>query len=251
MQSKYYGWGLPIDISKNGWQIDQLINVLHVFMAILFVGWFTFFIYVIIRFRNRPGHKAEYHTKHFKTPTVLETGIVLTEFVLLFAFSIPIWHLYRNQIPPRDKSLVVRVVAEQFAWNIHYPGQDRIFGRTDPKLISMSNPLGLDPGDPNGKDDIITLNQFHIPVDMPIIIDLSSKDVIHSFTVPVMRVKQDAIPGQVVPVWFEAKQTGSFEIACAQLCGLGHYRMRGFFVVDSKEDFNKWMDEQAAERTKS
>ncbi len=217
-------------------------------MAVLFIGWFAFFIYTIIRFRQRPGHKAEFHIKHFKTPTYLEAGVALTEFVLLFAFSIPLWHFFRNEMPPKDKSLQVRVVAEQFAWNIHYPGKDGAFGKTDPKLISATNPLGLDPNDPEGKDDIITLNQLHIPVDMPVIVDLSSKDVIHSFTLPVMRVKQDAIPGQMIPVWFEAKSTGNFEIACAQLCGLGHYRMRGFFIVESKADFGKWLDGQAAEK---
>ncbi len=115
MQSKYYGWGLPIDISKHGWQIDQLIIILHVFMAVLFIGWFAFFIYAIIRFRKRPGHKAEYHTKHFKTPTYLEAGVALTEFVLLFAFSIPLWHFFRSERLPIEKSLQLRVVAEQFA----------------------------------------------------------------------------------------------------------------------------------------
>ena len=153
-------------------------------------------------------------------------------------------------MPPKDKSLQVHIVAEQFAWNIHYPGKDGVFGKMDPKLITASNPLGLDPNDANGKDDVITLNQLHIPVDTPVIVNLSSKDVIHSFTLPVMRVKQDVIPGQVIPIWFEAKSTGNFEIACAQLCGLGHYRMRGFFIVDTKENFAKWLGEQAAEKAK-
>ena len=250
MQTKYYGWGFPIDISKHGPQIDQLINILHVFMLVLFVGWGTFFVYTLIRFRKREGHKAEYHGKHLKTPTYLEAGVALTEFVILFVFAIPIWHALRNDFPPRDKSVQVRVVAEQFAWNIHYPGRDGIYGKSDSALVSSTNPLGMDPNDPNGKDDIIMLNQLHIPVNTPVIVDLSSKDVIHSFSIPVMRVKQDAIPGQVVPLWFEAKETGNFEIACAQLCGLGHYRMRGFFIVDTKEDYKKWLEEQAAEKAK-
>lgn len=250
MQPKYYGWGFPINISKHGAQIDQLINALHVFMLILFVGWATFLIYTLIRFRKREGHQAEHPSKHFKAPTYLEAGVVLTEFVILFAFAIPLWHTLKNDLPPRNKSVQIRVVAEQFAWNIHYPGLDGIYGKADPKFISSTNPLGMDADDPNGKDDIITTNQLHIPVDTPVIVDLSSKDVIHSFSLPVMRVKQDVIPGQVVPIWFEANQTGNFEIACAQLCGLGHYRMRGFFIVDTKEDFKKWLEEQAAEKIK-
>lgn len=244
MQQKY-GWGLPIDISVHGPQIDHLIILVHIFMAVLFVGWFSFLIYTLFRFRARPGHKAEHHIKHFKLPTYLEIGVAIFEVVLLFAFSIPLWHHWREDMPDKAKAVHIKVVAEQFAWNIHYPGQDGVFGRTDPKLIDPSNPIGLDPADPAGKDDIININQLHIPVHTPVIVDLTSKDVIHSFFLPVMRVKQDVIPGESIPVWFEATQTGDFEIACAQLCGLGHYRMRGFFTVDTKEDFEKWLKDQA------
>ena len=244
----YYGWGLPIDVSTNGWEIDRLIIVIHIIMGVLFVGWFAFFVYSIFRFRARPGHKAEYHVKHFKLPTYLEVAVALTEVVLLAAFSFPIWSHTKVEFPDRSKALNIHVVAEQFAWNIHYPGADGVFGKRDVNLISSTNPLGLDPSDPMGKDDVATINQLHIPVDTPVIVDLSSKDVIHSFFLPVMRVKQDAIPGQAAPLWFQAKQTGEFEIACAQLCGLGHYRMRGFFVVDDKDKFASWMAEQVAQK---
>ncbi len=244
----YYGWWLPIDISTNGWEIDRLIVVIHVVMAVLFVGWLVFLLYAIFRFRSRPGHKAEYHTKHFHAPTYLEVAVAITEVILLTAFSFPIWGHTRIDFPSRDRAIQIRVVAEQFAWNIHYPGKDNIFGKAEPGLMNATNPLGLDPNDPAGKDDVATINQLHIPVDMPVIVDLSSKDVIHSFFIPVMRVKQDAIPGQLIPMWFQAKQTGEFEIACAQLCGLGHYHMRGFFIVDTKDKFDQWMAEQVAQK---
>ena len=245
MNQNYYRWGMPIDISTHGGEIDRLIFVVHVFMAALFIGWLAFLVYSIVRFRQRPGHKAAHQAEHFKLPTYLEVGVALFEVLLLCAFSFPIWNHVRAQFPDKDKALQVRIVAEQFAWNVHYPGKDKIFGKRDLKLIDSSNPLGADPKDPAGKDDVITINQLHIPVDTPVIATLSSKDVIHSFALTVMRVKQDVIPGQTVDVWFQARQTGNFEIACAQLCGLGHYRMRGAFVVDSKEDFKKWMAEQA------
>jgi cytochrome c oxidase subunit II len=250
-----YGWGLPIDISTHGWQVDRLIHIFHVFMFILFFGWFVFFLYTVIRFRHREGHKAEYHTSHFKLPTYLEVGIAVFELALLLAFSIPAWATVREKFPDAADSVRIRVVAEQFAWNIHYTGKDGVFGKTDPKLMNASNPLGLDRSDPHAKDDVATINQLHIPVDTPVIAELTSKDVIHSFFLPVMRVKQDTVPGQAIPVWFQATQTGQFEIACAQLCGLGHYRMRGFFVVDSKEEFAKWLaglapaEETAPEQT--
>ncbi len=240
-----YGWSLPIDVSTHGYQIDRLIWVIHWFMAVLFVGWFLFFLYTLFRFRARAGHKPEHHEKHFKLPTYLEAGVAVFEVVLLVGFSFPIWAHIRNQFPDEKKALHVRVVAEQFAWNVHYPGPDGVFGRTSPALMNASNPLGIDRTDPRALDDIATINQLHIPVDTPVIAQLTSKDVIHSFFLPVMRVKQDTTPGQQIPVWFQAKQTGDFEIACAQLCGLGHYRMRGFFVVDPKETFTQWLAEQA------
>jgi cytochrome c oxidase subunit 2 len=245
---KDYGYGLPVDISTYGFQIDRLINILHVFMIVLFIGWFIFFVYLLIRFRARPGQKAQHHVTHFKLPTYLEVGVALTEVVLLVVFSIPFWYHLKKDFPPKDKSLEIRVVAEQFAWNIHYPGKDGVFGKTDAKLMNSSNPVGLDPNDPAGKDDITTINQLHVPVGKPVIAHLTSKDVIHCFALTVMRVKQDVIPGQSIPVWFEAKKAGNFEISCAQLCGLGHYRMRGYFIVDEPAVFNAWMDGEAAKK---
>jgi len=245
VEQNYYGWGLPIDISTHGAPIDQLINIFHVIMAVLFVGWFLYLIIALVKHRARPGHKATYKLNHFKTPTYIEIAVALVETVLLVGFSFPIFHQYRNVPPLANESLVVRVVAEQFAWNIHYPGSDGVFGKTDPKLITTFNPVGLDSEDPAAKDDVTTINQLHIPVNTPVIAKLSSKDVIHSFSLPVMRVKQDVVPGQEISVWFEATQSGDFEIACAQLCGLGHYRMRGFFIVDSEEDFQAWLKEKS------
>ncbi len=241
---KYYGWGLPFDASVHGAQIDRLIYIFHGFMAVLFIGWFSFLLFCLIKFRQRPGHQAIYHTKHFKLPTYLESGVAVFEGVLLFGLAIPMFYQYRMELPPRDKSMEIRVVAEQFAWNIHYPGPDRVFGKTDIKLVSSTNPLGLDRNDPAAKDDITTINQLHVPTGKPVIIHLTSKDVIHSFYLPVMRVKQDVIPGMEVPVWFEATKTGQFEIACAQLCGLGHYRMRGVFMIHTPEDFQAWLAQQ-------
>ena len=138
----------------------------------------------------------------------------------------------------------MRVVAEQFAWNVHYPGKDGKFGKASISLIDAENPLGLDRNDPDAKDDIITLNQLNIPVNKPVIVYLTSKDVIHSFTLYEMRVKQDAIPGMDIPVWFVPTRVGEYEITCSQLCGLGHYRMRGFVNVKSTADFATWMAEQ-------
>ncbi|MDP3920580.1 MAG: cytochrome c oxidase subunit II [Candidatus Omnitrophota bacterium] len=241
---KYYGWGLPFNASVGGEKIDQLIYIFHGFMAVLFVGWFIFLIIVLFRFRARPGHKANYHLKHFKAPSYIEVAVALFEVVLLVGFAFPIMHQYRNVPPARNESVEIRVVAEQFAWNIHYPGPDGLFGKTDVNLVKVGNAIGLDPTDPAALDDITTINQLHVPVNKPVIVRLSSKDVIHSFSLPVMRVKQDTIPGQEIPVWFTAGKTGKFEIACAQFCGLAHYRMRGFFTVEEQTEFDTWLAKQ-------
>lgn len=240
--NEYYGWGLPINISTHGDKIDLLIHTLHIIMLVLFVGWLIYFVAVLFRFRARPGHKATYKQDHYKAPTYIEVLVALIEGALLVGFSYPIISSYQNQLPSRSDAIEIRIVAEQFVWNIHYPGADGVFGKTDPSFME-DNPIGLDPDDPAGRDDIQTINQLHIPVDKPVIVHLSSKDVIHSFFLPVMRVKQDMIPGQTASVWFEATQTGNFEIACAQLCGIGHYRMKGFFIVETQEEFEAWLKE--------
>lgn len=151
-------------------------------------------------------------------------------------------------------------MGQQFAWNIHYPGPDGVFGKTSPELVDEAeNPIGIDRSDDFAKDDVFTVNQLHIPVNTPINISLSTKDVIHNFKLTELRVSQDAIPGMEIPVWFEATMTSEeflrttegsaregkgFEIACAQLCGLGHYRMKGFLTVHNDEGYAAWLQEQ-------
>jgi cytochrome c oxidase subunit 2 len=243
MDEKVYGWWLPPDVSTHGAKIDQLIATVHWFMLLLFVGWGIFFIYTLIKYRARPGHTAIYAPIAASATKYIEGAVVVVEVFLLFGLSTPVWLAYKNTPPDDAAALHIKIVAEQFAWNFQYPGKDKKFGRTDIALISGDNPLGVDPEDKDGKDDIITVNQLHIPVHTPVVVEVSSKDVIHSFNIPVLRMKQDTIPGQRIPLWFEATQTGHFELACAQLCGLGHYRMRADVLIDSPEDFAKWESE--------
>jgi cytochrome c oxidase subunit 2 len=237
--------GLPPDWSASGWQVDQLIIVVHWFMFALFLFWGAYFAYVLVRFRAGRQPKAMYEGAKATWSKYLEVGIVVFEIVLLVGFAFPIWSQRVTESPPEDQSTRVRVVAEQFAWNFHYPGADGKWGRTDPSLVdTAANPLGLDRQDPAAKDDIHTLNNLYLPVDKPAILYLSSKDVIHSFFLPYMRVKHDTVPGQVVPVWFEPVETGQSEIGCAQLCGLSHFRMRGFLHVQEQAAYDAWQAEQ-------
>ena len=252
--------GLPLLASAHGQQIDDLIGWIHIFMFVLFIGWGGFFIYTLIRFRASRNPVANYDGVKSHVSSYLEGGVLVVEMVLLFAISIPLWIARVDRLPLESEALVVQVTPEQFAWNVRYAGPDGKFGKTDVKLIDVqSNPLGLDRSDPDAKDDITTVNQLYLPANKPIIVKLRSKDVIHSFNVPELRVKQDAIPGLTIPIWFiptvttdeMRARTGNpdfqYEIACAQLCGLGHYRMRAFVTILSPDDFQKWMDKQQAD----
>ena len=256
--------GLPALATVHGGQIDSLIGWVHVFMFVLFVGWGGFFLYALGRFRRSRHPVAAYSgmTSHFTS--YVEVGVLVVELVLLFGFSVPLWAARDDRIPSEKDALVVNVTAEQFAWNIRYAGPDGTFGKTDIKLIdSQDNPLGLDRADPAAKDDVVTLNQLYLPVNRPIIVKIRSKDVIHSFNVPEFRVKQDAVPGLTIPIWFVPNvttaemrtRTGNpefqYEIACAQLCGLGHYRMRAFVTVLPPDEFQKWLEDKVKEQSET
>jgi len=203
-------------------------------------------IYTLIRFRKSQNTKGDYTGVKGKISTYLEVAVVFVEASLLIGLAFPLSSKQVDAFPSAEQATVVRVIGEQFAWNVHYAGKDGVFGRRDINLVSSGNPLGLDRTDPYAKDDIALINQLHLPVNKPAIIHLSSKDVMHSFALREMRVVQDAIPGLSIPFWFEPVKEGKYDISCAQLCGLGHYRMRGFLTVESEEKFNAWLEEQAA-----
>ena len=253
--------GLPkVSASTQGPGIDNIISLTHWLMLILFIGWGIFFIYTLIRFRASNNPKADYKGVRNHYSSYLEATVAIIEVGLLFGFAFPIWASRVNYIPTGPDVVEIRVVGQQFAWNIHYPGPDGVFGTTSVNLVDEAeNPIGLDRSDDFAKDDIFTVNQLHIPVNVPINISLSTKDVIHNFKLPELRVSQDAIPGMEIPIWFEATMTSEdflkttigsgregkgFEIACAQLCGLGHYRMKGFLTVHEMEEYQAWLDEE-------
>jgi len=238
--------GLPVAASLHAGEVDETMVLVHWLMAALFVGWSVFFVYVLMRFRRKAHPAASYHGLRGRWSTWIEGGVLVAEVVLLAFFSIPVWSARVDAFPPERESTVVRVVAEQFAWNVHYPGPDGQFGRTDIRLLGPANPLGLDRNDPAAKDDITTINQLNLPVNRPVIVHISSKDVIHSFALPQMRVKQDAVPGIGQPVWFTPTLTGQWEIPCSQLCGLGHYRMRGFYMIQTQDEYDAWLASEAA-----
>lgn len=304
--------GLPINASAEGGPVDLLIVLVHIIMGVLFVTWTAFFLYTIFRFRRSKHPAANYQGSKTLVPFYLVTIIAIVEITLEAAVSSPFWHKKVNA-PQHDSSAMhVRVIAQQFAWNIQYPGPDGIFGKTEIKLVSDDNPIGLNRNDPAGKDDVLTINQLHLPVNKPVILEITTKDVIHSFSLPYFRVKQDTIPGMSISVLFTPNQTSAqiregmietiklpskrnldlyvpmddlkdkdgniiakkgrslsaatagkliqagitevkiapatpCEIACAQLCGLNHFKMKGYLTVETEEEFKKWYAEAVEE----
>ena len=237
--------GLPESASAHAGEIDRIVLSVHWLMAILFVGWGAFFVYTLVRFRAGANPKADYHGVKGHASTWVEVGVALFEVVLLIGFSIPAWARRVDNLPAESDAVVVRVVGEQFLWSFHYPGADGRFGRTDLSLVAADNPLGLDRTDPAARDDL-TPPTLTLPVNRPALIYLTSKDVIHSFSLNQMRVKQDAIPGMTFPVWFTPTRTGDWEINCSQLCGLGHYRMRGLYSIKTQEGYDAFLREESA-----
>ncbi len=237
--------GQPPSASEHGFQIDHIIEFSHWFMGALFVGWSLYFIYVLIRFSRRRNPVADHGGVKSGISTHLEFSVVLIDAVLLIGFAIPLWAKRVNQFPDTKDAVLVHAVGQQFNWNFHMPGPDGQFGRRDISLVTNSNPLGLDPNDIAAKDDLTVTGELHVLVDRPVIVEVSSKDVIHNFALPHMRVAQDAIPGSVIPVWFKPIKAGTYEIVCGQLCGLGHYGMKGTVVVDTPADYQAWLKERA------
>jgi cytochrome c oxidase subunit 2 len=251
----------PLIASDHGGAIQRFIVITHVIMFAAFVGWGAWYIAALVRFRRKKNPTADHDGIRTSLPYLPVAIMAGLEAVLLAGFALPFWHRQIDAAEDAADVFVVRVVGQQFQWNVHYAGADGVFGRTDSMLVDdVLNTIGLDHDDPASKDDITTLNQLHLPAGRPIRINLSSKDVIHSFFLPEFRVKQDAIPGMFVPVRFTPTMTTAefrektgeaerdFEIACAQLCGINHHTMRGFVTIEPHEEFDAWYAAQLEQK---
>ena len=237
---------LPLAASEHARQFDAVLVSVHAHMAIQAVAWGAFFLYCLYRFRASRNATPTAGALKPNLPVLAIAFVIIGDAVLLATAALPAW-LERARMPdPSMLPLEVRVVAEQFAWNIHYPGPDGRFGPTNDLLITASNPLGIDRRAETARDDIGLQNILNVPIGRPIVVHLSSRDVVHSFTLNEMRVRQDTTPGLAVRTWFTPTAEGRWEIACSQLCGLGHYRMRGAFSVLSNEEWAAWQAREVA-----
>jgi len=242
---------LPELDSVGGKAVDNLIVYVHWLMFALFIGWTAYFIYALWRFNERRNPKADYEGSKSPIPKFTEVAVVLVEFFLLFVIAVPLWGRNVEQFPDPKKATLIQIQAQQFGWNIRYPGEDGTFGSENMKLVSDSNIFGVDTNDPAGKDDIQYYNgDIHVVVNQPVLIYLGSKDVIHSLKLVAMRITQDAIPGLRIPVTFTPTKIGRYQIECAQLCGGGHSAMAGgFLLVQSPEDYAAWIKSKSKSAT--
>lgn len=236
--------GLTDLASKHGAKVDHMLEVVHWFMIALTVGWTAFFFYVIVRFHKSRNPKASYAgvTSHFTTH--IEALVVIIEVVLLVGFAFPLWsqRVDENRSPdPNDPEVLrIRAVGEAFFWNFHYAGEDTQFGLIRADRIGSNNPVGIVSEDPNSQDDFISPGELLIPKGKTVVIQVTSKDVIHNLALIPMRTQQDAIPGMELPMWFVPTKTGEWDIVCAQLCGAGHATMRAQLRVVEQEEFDEW-----------
>ncbi len=233
--------------STHGHAANNMLGLIHWFMLVLFVFWSFFLGYVIWKFRVKNNPRASYSgmTSHFSTH--LEIGVVLVEIVLLMGFAFPLWakRSDKDLRPSGEDVLNIRAVAEQYRWTFHYAGADKKIGLTSYERINNgSNPLGLVVEDPNATDDFVSINQLILPKGRPVVIQVTSKDVIHGLHIVPMFSQQDAVPGAEVPMWFIPEKTGEWNIVCAQLCGSGHATMVSFVEVMEEADFDQWYSSQ-------
>jgi cytochrome c oxidase subunit II len=208
----------PDGVSTYAAEVDRLFYIILVITGLIFVIVNVALIYIIVRYRHREGRRAHYIHGNTRAE-VIWTAIPFVIVIVIAGLSMGPWLRIRdyNRFPPAD--IEIAIAAKQFEWNVTYPGPD---GR-----------LGTE-------DDFTRRNQLHLPVGRVVHVHLTADDVIHSFFLPEFRVKQDAVPGMSIPVWFEATTTGTFALGCAELCGLGHYRMRGTVTVHEQQDFDDW-----------
>ncbi len=214
---------LPENVSTFGAEIDSLLYLTYYITGAVFILVTVLMVLFLVMFRHREGRRAVY--SHGNTTMEIIWTVVPAIILLVLAFmSVSTWTKVKANAPPSDFNL--QVTAKQFNWEILYPGPDGKFGT---------------------QDDFTVENEMHVPVNKVVRIILKSKDVIHSFFLPNLRLKQDAVPGMDILVWFEATKTGKYELPCAELCGFGHSGMLGWLYVDTPEDYEKWVKENLSQ----
>jgi len=232
-------WSTPI--ATNWRYIDDTINITFWITGAAFFAVVAFMAYCVFRFHHKDGRKAAYNPENKKLEWWLSIGTAIGVAAML-APGLFVWHQFVTV--PADAT-EVEVMGQQWQWTFRLPGKDGRLGTTDVRNISSDNPMGLNPDDPHGKDDVVIENgELHLPVGKPIKVLLRSIDVLHDFYVPEFRAKMDMVPGMVTYFWITPIRTGTFDVLCSQLCGVAHAQMRGTVVVEEASEYHAWLEKQ-------
>ena len=236
----YYDHGLPRDISETGWAIDHLFMFILWLTGVVFVATEGVLFWFLWKYNAADNKQPPKFTHGSHSLEVVWTIIPAATLLFIALYQMNAWSQEKMRNPALgadgvagtsdDKAPTLEVTARQFEWRLRYPG------------LQAKGRLG-------DEDDIFVVNDLHLPVDEEILIDLKSADVLHSFFLPNVRVKQDAVPGMKIPVWFRATDVGTYDLVCAELCGWGHYKMKGRLTIESREDFDKWLAEKYREQS--
>jgi cytochrome c oxidase subunit 2 len=229
------------DIAADWGSIDFTINLTFWVTGFVFIAVNLFLAYCVYRFRQKDGHKAVYEPENHK----LEMGLSVFTTIGVVAMLAPGLFVWATFVSVPDEATEYEVLAQQWQWQFRYPGADGQLGFADTQLVTESNPFGVNPEDPRGQDDVIVNSpNMHLAVNKPVKALLRSNDTLHNYTVPQFRVKMDLVPGLVSYLWFDPEREGTYDIMCEELCGIGHFIMRGSVTVESQEEFDAWLDEQ-------
>lgn len=233
-------WWTPI--ASNWGYIDSTLIITFWITGVVFAAVVLFMAYCVFRFRHREGQRAAYEPESRR----LEGWLTIATAIGVAAMLTPGLFVWSQFVTVPDDATDVEVVGQQWQWSFRLPGADGRLGTADNRKISPENPLGVNPDDPAGADDVIVeAADLHLPEGKPVKMLLRSIDVLHDFYVPEFRAKMDMVPGMVTYFWFTPTRTGTFEILCAELCGVGHNFMRGIVMVDTEQDYQAWLQEQS------
>ena len=232
-------WWTPI--ATNWSYIDGTINITFWITGVAFVAVVGFLAYCVLRFRHKEGRQAAYNPENKRLEWWLSVGTGVGVAAMLTP-GLFVWHQFVTV--PADAT-DVEVMGQQWQWSFRLPGKDGQLGTTDVRNIGPDNPMGLNPDDPRGRDDVVIANDdLHLQLGKPVKVLLRSVDVLHDFYVPEFRAKMDMVPGMVTYFWITPIRTGTFDVLCAELCGIGHAQMRGRVVVDGEHDYHPWLEKQ-------
>jgi cytochrome c oxidase subunit 2 len=232
-------WWTPI--ASNWGYIDNTITITFWITGFVFFAVIAFMAYCVFRFRHQEGRKADYEPENKR----LEWWLTVATAVGVTAMLVPGLFVWRQFVTVPPDATEIEVMAQQWRWSYRLPGKDGRMGTSDVRHVSADNPLGLNPNDPKGQDDvIIESGDLHLPLGKPVKVLLRSIDVLHNFYVPEFRAKMDMVPGAVTYFWFTPTRTGTFDVLCAELCGVAHAQMRGKVIVEEAPAYQAWLAKQ-------